>query len=446
MFNFAAKFQPTESIGTIPRCIRGRGIPRCYSLGYYPDDDANVQQLVAVMVKSNDIPMNEVIGFRGESEANRFVLNNPNETQAVVGFEVDYGCNGSETCHSLAPENRTVDEVLGIRYSLQFNQTLQFSRYDLIDNYLTFGVPLAAAVDDALLQVFGSDAVSAQDRFYRVQLTPYPHPLLRDVNVIDDAGPVIVFGSLMFNFVIQIGKIVMEKERNLRQSMNTMGLKDSVYWFTWLVTNLLFNVISSLLLVVSGCIFQFDIFLLNSFAVYGMLFFLFALCMVSMAFFVSTFLSKAHLATSTGFVIFLIGTIAQGAASRIFQEETPVYYRFIFSFMPFALLAKGLDDLASSTPSEAGGIGFEWADIYDNEWFSMEDVYVWLVINFIVYFALALYFDNVLSGGSGKAKPLWYFLDYRYWTGTPPPRAVLFLPSSPLPYVLLEAIEFYFRV
>ncbi len=45
--------------------------------------------------------------------------------------------------------------------------------------------------------------------------------------VIGTNGPAFFFGSMMFNFVIQVGQIVAEKENKLREYMNIMGLKVS---------------------------------------------------------------------------------------------------------------------------------------------------------------------------------------------------------------------------
>ena len=98
----------------------------------------------------------------------------------------------------------------------------------------------------------------------------------------------------MFNFVIQIGQIVSEKENKLREGMNTMGLKDFVFWFTWWVTNTILNVISVLVLVVSGYIFQFDFFLKNDFGTFFFLFLLFGIAMVPAAFFVTTLVKKSQ--------------------------------------------------------------------------------------------------------------------------------------------------------
>jgi hypothetical protein len=48
----------------------------------------------------------------------------------------------------------------------------------------------------------------------------------------------------MFNFVIQMGQLATEKELHLREAMTVVGLRDSIYWFTWFVTNLLWNTLT----------------------------------------------------------------------------------------------------------------------------------------------------------------------------------------------------------
>lgn len=60
-----------------------------------------------------------------------------------------------------------------------------------------------------------------------------------------------------------------------------MGLYDSAYWLSWLTWETVVTVLSSILIVLSGMIFQFDFFLKNNFAVLFFLFFLFELNMVN---------------------------------------------------------------------------------------------------------------------------------------------------------------------
>ena len=64
----------------------------------------------------------------------------------------------------------------------------------------------------------------------------------------------------MFNFVIQLGRLVAEKELFLRVSMQLMGLRDSAYWVTAFLNAFFFNTISVLTLILSGFIFNLNFF------------------------------------------------------------------------------------------------------------------------------------------------------------------------------------------
>ena len=63
--------------------------------------------------------------------------------------------------------------------------------------------------------------------------------------------------------------------------MTMMGLYDTAYWFSWLTWEGIITLLSSVLTVLFGMMFQFDFFLNNNFAVVFLLFFLFQLNMVS---------------------------------------------------------------------------------------------------------------------------------------------------------------------
>lgn len=83
-----------------------------------------------------------------------------------------------------------------------------------------------------------------------------PHPELVTVDVVGRNGPAFILGCLMFNFVTQLGQLVAEKELHLRSALRTMGMKSSMYWMTWLVTNMFWNLVSSTIIVLLGLIYQ----------------------------------------------------------------------------------------------------------------------------------------------------------------------------------------------
>lgn len=70
-------------------------------------------------------------------------------------------------------------------------------------------------------------------------------------------------------------------------------------------------VITTLFIICWGAIFQFNLFLRNSFGLLFLTFWLFNLAMSSVAFLLSTFLSKSGTAVTFGFVMFITGWVMQ---------------------------------------------------------------------------------------------------------------------------------------
>jgi ABC-type multidrug transport system permease subunit len=236
-----------------------------------------------------------------------------------------------------------------------------------------------------------------------VNLVEFPHPQLINTNIIGTSGPAFFLGCLMFNFVIQMGQLVTEKELRLREAMSVVGLQDSIYWGTWILTNMAWNTLSGLLLILAGAIFQFNFFLKNDFGTYFFLFLLFGFSMVAFAIFLSLFLSKARTATSVGFAIYLIGVIIQGAGAFVFSEGTNSGIQVIFKLLPFTLLAKGMGDLGDKTAT-SDDVGLRWDDRNNYGYFPVGDVYSWLIIDFFIYLGLALIYDFLFGGVRGQSR------------------------------------------
>jgi hypothetical protein len=57
----------------------------------------------------------------------------------------------------------------------------------------------------------------------------------------------------------------------------------------------------------------------------------------------------------------------------------------------------------------------KWSLRSSNDWFSLTDCYTWLVLDFVFWWVLAWYFDNVLPTTYGVKKAPWFVLTPGYW-------------------------------
>lgn len=141
-----------------------------------------------------------------------------------------------------------------------------------------------------------------------------------------------------------------------------------------------------------------------------------------------------------------------------YNDSISSVYRTIWSLFPPNLLAKALNLLADAT-STPQDIGISWSRrgecapndeecvitivwkqtdsqtqnicYSSSSWWSFlhinlnmswnfawqNDIYLWLISTFLLWFLLAIYLDNIIPNVSGVRKPVFYFLNPGYWTG-----------------------------
>lgn len=235
---------------------------------------------------------------------------------------------------------------------------------------------------------------------------------------------------------------MVEKESGLRQALTNVGMMDSSFWLSWGFTEMVAGVLFSLLIIAFGAAFQFAFFLKNSFGILFLLFFLFQWAMTSVAFIFSTFIARSSNAVYVGFVIFIIGWICQVVIAFGFpytpsEVHSVPALTVIFALLPWSLLAKASSDLGAASTA-AGTQGISWSNrgaycqdiqnpaqqsaayvpgVYQdfNCVLSVQTVLVFLTLEAIAYFFIALYLDNILANNHGVRKKPWYFLQPSYW-------------------------------
>ena len=56
----------------------------------------------------------------------------------------------------------------------------------------------------------------------------------------------------MFQYNVLLYNICMEKDLQLRRGLRMVGLKDSIYWLSWLFSSLIICTLASLILICTG--------------------------------------------------------------------------------------------------------------------------------------------------------------------------------------------------
>ncbi|GAV76931.1 ABC_tran domain-containing protein/ABC2_membrane_3 domain-containing protein [Cephalotus follicularis] len=372
----------------------------CFDFLWSGNSSARLQGIVnSIMANNPDrpIPPTKVMSFRTADEVDAWLYSNPQRCPGVLHFE---------------ERNSTV-----ISYGIQTNSTAVAKRGQTEDPTFKFQIPLQIAAEREVAR----SLIGEPNFSWVVEFKEFAHPATFESSILDLAYPIFFLAIAMFGFVFQISSLIAEKELKLRQAMSMMGLYDSAYWFSWLIWEGVVALISSLFIVLFGMMFQLDFFLKNNFLVVYLVFFLFLVNMTGFAFMLSAFFSNSSSATTVGFSVFIVGFVTQFLSAPIYTESISKNIRIIWSFFPPNLLGKALQLLSAATSS--GDAGVSWnrrAKCAPNDTacvITINDIYIWLLGTFVLWFVLAIYFDNIFPNASGVRKSVLYFLWPGYWTG-----------------------------
>ncbi|CAL9247259.1 unnamed protein product [Arabidopsis halleri] len=376
----------------------------CYDFVWSGNRSPKVTQIVNAIMKNNPgrpIPTEKVRSFVDPKAVDTWLMANPLLVPGALHF---------------VERNATV-----ISYGIQTNSTPEMNRGRFEDPTFKFQIPLQIAAEREIARSLIGDP----NFNWVVGFKEFPHPTIEAIVALDTIGPTFFLAVAMFGFVLQISSLITEKELKLRQAMTMMGVFDTAYWLSWLTWEGILTAISALLTVLFGMMFQFDFFLKNSFPVVFLLFMLFQFNLIGLAFMLSAFISKSSSATTVGFFVFLVGFVTQLATSTGFPyaKKYSRMIRTLWSLFPPNTFSQGLKLLAdaTSTPQDPGISWSKRAECGPNEdtdcVITINDIYLWLLGTFFLWFVLALYFDNITPNASGVRKSIFYFLKPGYWTG-----------------------------
>lgn len=375
----------------------------CYDFVWSGDQNSKFQTIVQRIMNNNPgrpIPPSKVKSFKDKSEVDAWLFSNPMRCPAALHF---------------MEKNDTV-----ISYGLQTNSTSLQKRGKYQDPTDSFQLPLQLAAEREIARFLIGDPGFSWNVFLR----EFAHPAESPFSAVATIGPAFFLAIAMFNFVLQISSLVTEKELKLRQAMNMMGLYDFAYWLSWLIWEAAVTILSSLLIVLFGMMFQFRFFLKNSFAVLFFLFFLFELNMTGLAFMLSAFIQKSSSATTAGFSIFIVGFLTQIVVQAGFpyKDSFSKTLRDLWSLFPPNPFSQGIQVLSDAVATSEDH-GVRWSKrgectLNDTECvITIDDIYKWLAATFFLWFVLAIYFDNIIPNASGVRKSILYFLNPSYWMG-----------------------------
>eukprot|EP01133_Synstelium_polycarpum_P015461 gene15461-18344_t len=431
--------RPAETYhGSLPIC-KPYAENRCFTLVYAPSNITVINDLMAILAETNDpvlqvsndtMGIGNILPMDSIDDVMEFVKAHPNVTMGGLAF---YGMPANFP--NAAPASASTFDIPElISYDVLWNSTCPnlFNP----ESCTNWAVPINMAVQRAInvMMSRASNLTSVPSLTLKTSYYPMYDPAS---NSVVTYGCLFFFCGTMISFIFMMYKIAFEKEKKLKQGMIMMGLSGSVYWVSWFITCFVLNFILTLVTIGVGAACQFEFFLSTNFFVNFLTFFLFAISMNQVAFFILTFIHTTKAAIGIGMTIFIVGSILQLNFSTMGAMIFQILYqtnstwakvaRTVLYILPMSHFSKAITDINTVTAtSKYTDLKFTWSDLYLNlntaPDVNIPETYMSLVnmvILAIAYTILAWYFEHVIPGNDGNSYPPWFFLLPSYWGFTP---------------------------
>lgn len=433
----------------------------CTSLVYAPASDALAKEVMDVVADSRgwtaaptvwgdpSQPMgsdvdgveHDIVGLASEDDLRDYIRAFPGRVGAAVVFNTTN--NGKHIDYQVWYNNSAVGRFYSISARLD-------ALWESTNGFMgSYSLRVERAVNEALLTVLtgveSAELAVSMRRFPEVQSESSAPGA-----AVSTFGPMFIFLAVMFSFVTALQQMVNEKETNLVAAMRTAGLYESAIWLTYTLHNAVVYLVSSILMIIMGIILDLDFFVNTNFFVLLVIFEVYSLAMLGIAFSLAAVIPRVKIANYVGFGIFALGMILQifgtigmstfwfddgvfsQDAQNALQLFPPIGFGKAFSDIAFVTSSSSEWDYVAREEVIVPGDPFEWSNLYNGtyaheEYFSLEadgstytvpstaDTLGFMVAVYFIFTVIAWYLSQVFPGAHGRPQVPWFLFDPRYW-------------------------------
>ena len=217
---------------------------------------------------------------------------------------------------------------------------------------------------------------------------------------------IFVLISYAFPLSINIYRLIKEKESKAKELMKIMGLNDFNYFFSYFVIYFFFNFLHA---VFNALIVKYILIYIE----YGylfILFFLYGLVIFSLIFFFQSFLEKANISIIFCLLVYAIMYfIGLPLQTKAIKKGVKILFALIFPPINVSFGCITIAQFQKNNNKFNGRVNMN----YDK--YSVCDMYIVFIFNFILYMFIGFYLQNVLEHQYGFNKS-WNFLCTKsYW-------------------------------
>ncbi|CAF1349808.1 unnamed protein product [Adineta steineri] len=239
------------------------------------------------------------------------------------------------------------------------------------------------------------------------------------LQMIQHALPLCLTISWVYAFAMLTQSIVYEKEVRLKEVMKIMGLSNGVHWVAWFIT--IFSQTTVVMVAVTIILHYGKVLMHSNAFLIFLIFEIYALSTISLAFLVSVFYSKAKIAAACAGIIYLLTYVPCMYISireDLAQDTIPKWAKMLASLFSTSAFGMGAKYIAFY---ENIGTGIQFDNIryspVEGDRFTCFETVLFMLLDTCIHLILMWYIENVYPGTFGIPKK-WYFpFTISYWTG-----------------------------
>ena len=381
---------------------------------------------------------NEVVAFVGEKFPLKLIeqFNNKNpyieykiykDFNSLTNYIIskDYGINNNkEICFAVSFKKEDNKYIYKLHFfASPYNN--EYYRQEIPSTYLGVGNRLNKQPDFVSFEKYSyTDFFMTQKLFYDYVLQEETGNQNSEINMIicpkkydkyikdpfaNNLGILLGFFSLIayaLPLTINIYRVVKEKETKSKEGMKIMGLTELIYFLSnfiiYFVKNLFYA--GFITLVLSFALKKFG--KLYIFVVY----FLYGLVIFSLIFFFQSFLERTRIAI---IVSLLIYSLMYFFFIVVRQYSVNIVIKYIFCILfPPTTLQLGINTISTF---ETNFQDFNDRINYKHNKFSILNMLIFFIINFIFYMFLGFFLENILPHEYGIKKPINFIFTPQFW-------------------------------
>ncbi|XP_058465468.1 phospholipid-transporting ATPase ABCA3-like [Malaya genurostris] len=286
-------------------------------------------------------------------------------------------------------------------------------------NYYFEGfVAIQTALSSAIAVAKNPEFKTQQVALRRIPYPPYYEDKL--LPAMEQLLPLIILISFFYTCINTVKYITIEKERQLKESMKIMGLSNWLHWTAWFVRCLVLllitiSLVTALMTVNLTTNTDLSVLEYSNWIVLWIFLLAFAITTICFCFMMSVFFNTANTAAGIAGLMWFLLMMPFNITVQEY-DEMGTGSKIALCLLSNTAMSMGVLNIVRLEGNQAG---LQWENLFQpstmNDGLSVGVVIIMLLVDALIYLAIALYFEQIMPGEFGVTRPWSFLFSREFW-------------------------------